>query len=259
MAATDKFLKGARRFSTTLASSIGASDTTIALTSTTGLPTDTAIEITIDRVDSSGNKTPSKEEVVRGDVSGTNLINCVRGVEGTAQAHSAGAVVEVRLTADQWGRMIDGILAEHSQSGAHNTTYVVTPTATQTLTNKTLTSPTINQGTIDGATYKKTIQTVTTLTGTTPAIDCSLGNVFRITLSGNTTFSVSNASTGQYFIVEVKQGSGTSYTCTWFSGITWITSGGTAPTQTTVSNGITTYGFRCTGTNTYEGYLVGTN
>lgn len=90
------------------------------------------------------------------------------------------------------------------------------------------------------------------------AFDGSAGNYFTRTLTSSQTFTQSNFSTGQNFIVVLTQGSGTSYNPTWWSGITWVTSGGTAPTMTTTSNGITTYGFTCTGTNTFLGYLVGT-
>lgn len=118
-ASTDKLIKGARRWSGQIGAS-GVSDgsvTTIPLVSSTGLPTDTAVELTIDRVDASGNLTPSKEEIIRGVVSGTNIISAVRGVEGTAQGHSAGAVVEVRLTASMWSRLIDWALLVANQSG----------------------------------------------------------------------------------------------------------------------------------------------
>jgi hypothetical protein len=91
------------------------------------------------------------------------------------------------------------------------------------------------------------------------AVDGSLGNVFTRTLAASETFTQSNISAGQTIIVIVRQGSGTSYGVTWWSGITWETVGGAAPTQTTTSNGYTTYGFLCTGTNTFIGYLVGTN
>jgi len=90
------------------------------------------------------------------------------------------------------------------------------------------------------------------------AIDGSLANTFTRTLAASEVFTQSNFSTGQYFMVKVRQGSGTSYTVTWFSGITWITTGAVAPVQTTTSNGYTTYGFLCTGTNTFDGYLVAT-
>ena len=93
--------------------------TTIPLSSSSGLPTDTAVVATIDRVDANGVATPSLEESVVGVVSGDNLVTCTRGVEGTAQAHSAGAVVEILFTNKVWGDLIDGILAEHSQAGAH--------------------------------------------------------------------------------------------------------------------------------------------
>lgn len=99
--------KSARRFTTQIGAA-GVADavvTTIPLVSVTGLPTDTPIELIIDRSDSSGVLTPSKEEVVRGTISGTNLINCTRGVEGTAQAHSAGATVNALLTASMWNNM----------------------------------------------------------------------------------------------------------------------------------------------------------
>ena len=118
-ASTDKFIKGARRWAGQIGASgvTDASVTTIPLVSSTGLPTDTAVELTIDRVDANGTATPGKEEIVRGTVSGTNIINAVRGVEGTAQGHLAGAVVEVRLTASMWSRMIDALLVSINQAG----------------------------------------------------------------------------------------------------------------------------------------------
>ena len=128
---TDKFKKLARKW----VGSIGAGGvadgtvTTIPLSSSSGLPTDTAVVATIDRVDANGIATPSLEESVVGVVSGDNLVTCTRGVEGTAQAHSAGAVVEILFTNKVWGDLIDGILAEHSQAGAHTTDTISEKTA----------------------------------------------------------------------------------------------------------------------------------
>jgi hypothetical protein len=101
-----------------------------------------------------------------------------------------------------------------------------------------------------------TVQVTTAMAA--QALDGSLGNSFTRTLAASETFTQSNFTAGQYFNVVVKQGSGTSYTVTWFSGITWMTTGGTAPVQTTTTNGYTSYMFKCTGTNTFEGYLAGT-
>lgn len=103
------------------------------------------------------------------------------------------------------------------------------------------------------------ISPIITLTGTTPNINCGNGanRIFEIVLSGNTTYTISNVRIGQPFIVRVQQGSGTTYTNTWFGTTTWVSSGGTAPVQTTVSNGVTTYGFICRAAGTFDGYLLG--
>jgi len=148
---TDKLIKLSRRWVSQIGSG-GVADenaTTIPLSSVTNLPTDTAVIAVIDRVDVNGTATPTLEETVVGVVSSTNLINCTRGVEGTAQAHSAGAVVEVLFTAAGWNKVVDWGLVEHSQLGVHDKTKVVDLTTAQTLTNKTLTSPLFN-GTVDG-------------------------------------------------------------------------------------------------------------
>lgn len=106
-------------------------------------------------------------------------------------------------------------------------------------------------------TFLGTIQTVTAMAA--QALDGSLGNIFTRTLAASETFTQSNFSIGQCFMVEVTNAAGGGDTVTWFSGITWITTGGTAPVQASGASGKTTYGFRCTGSNTFWGYLVGSN
>lgn len=118
---TDKFILGARRLAGTIDSSgiINLTVDNFGLGSGAGLPTGTAVELTIDRVNANGAETPEKEEVICGVVNGDRIINAVRGVEGTAQPHSAGAVWEIRLTASQWNKLINAILVEHNQDGSH--------------------------------------------------------------------------------------------------------------------------------------------
>ncbi len=116
----DKFRKGVAQWSGNIGSA-GISDAvvkTVPLASTSGLPTDTAVMITVNRVDANGKKTGNYEGIV-GVVSGSNLIDCIRGVEGTAQAWTGGTVVEVLHTASNINELIDGILAEHNQDGTH--------------------------------------------------------------------------------------------------------------------------------------------
>jgi hypothetical protein len=94
--------------------------------------------------------------------------------------------------------------------------------------------------------------------GGTATIDLSQGNEFRVTMpAGNATIAVSNANNGQRFIVSITQDSGGSRTVTWFTTIRWAN--GTAPTLTTTANKRDTFGFICTGTNTYDGYIIGQN
>lgn len=129
-----------------------------------------------------------------------------------------------------------------------------TVTGIETLTNKTLTNPVLTKPTVNAS-----IQGIGSFSGTTPTLDFTTVNIIAGTLAGNTTFSITGISTGQLVLVEVRQGSGTTYTDTWFAGITWVTPGASAPVQTPTSNGYTTFAFRCTGSNTYLGYLVGSN
>lgn len=157
---TDKLRKLSRKWVGQIGSGgvSDASTTTIPLASTTNLATDTAVTLVIDRVDAAGNKTPSLEETIVGVVSGSNIINSVRGVEGTAQAHNAGAVVEVLVTADGYNDIIDHLLVGHLQDGRHSGSSItasniaasaintgnlnftlVTASSTDTFTNKRIT------------------------------------------------------------------------------------------------------------------------
>jgi len=105
----------------TLASSIpDGTVTSFTLTSSSGLTNGETYVFTIDRVDANGTKTPSKKEAIVGTVSGSNVINCQRGAEGTAQAHSAGAIVEILFTAKHWNDLIDNYKTQHNSDGTHS-------------------------------------------------------------------------------------------------------------------------------------------
>jgi hypothetical protein len=76
--------------------------------------------------------------------------------------------------------------------------------------------------------------------------------------AGNITIAISNATAGQFFVVEILQDSVGSRTVTWFSTIKW-TDGNTTPTLTTTASKKDTFAFRVTGVGTYDGYIAGQN
>lgn len=136
MAITTKFRKGESLFATTLSSGISTgTGETITLASVSGLPTDTPITLTFDRVDADAVATPTKTERITGTISGSALTSYTRGTDGsTEQAHSAAAVVEYVFNSQDLNDMIDGILVGHTQAGAHATDTISEKTATAGVT-----------------------------------------------------------------------------------------------------------------------------
>jgi len=118
---TDKFKKAKRRFSTTVGvGGFTAGATTLPLSSTSGLDTDTAITLVLE-------PGTSNEEVITGVVNGSNVINCVRGKEGTTDVtHTAGSAVSMYFTETHWDDLINGILVAHNQDGTQATDSVTT-------------------------------------------------------------------------------------------------------------------------------------
>jgi len=126
-----------------------------------------------------------------------------------------------------------------------------TKTGAETLTNKSLTKPTIDGSVIGFATYTPGV-------GATATLDCAADNRHSITMpAGNITIALSNITVGQIIIVEITQDGTGSRTVTWFSTIRWA--GGSAPTLTTTGSKRDVFGFICTGSGTYDGYVIAFN
>jgi hypothetical protein len=86
-------------------------------------------------------------------------------------------------------------------------------------------------------------------------IDLSTGTYFTKTISGSTTFTVSNvASSGTVssFVLELTNGG--SDTVAYFSGVTWA--GGTAPTLTASGVDVLAF-FTSDGGTTWRGFVLG--
>ena len=122
-------------------------------------------------------------------------------------------------------------------------------------TNGTTTSVTL--GTNQTATFAAAAYgNVTALSGTTPSVDCTVGDAFTLTKSGNTTFTFSSAPTsGLSFAFTLKITAGGTHTLTWPGTVDWA--GGSAP-DAPASGEVDMYVFMTTdgGTNWY-GFLAG--
>ena len=119
-----KYSPTVNNFNTTLNGAIGSTTTTINLNSVTGLQNLAGI-LVIDRVDSSGNLTPSKQEwIYFTGVSGSSVtlpdVANGRGVAGsTAQSHSDGAIVEAVMDVSHWGGLVTSYVSQHADAGTH--------------------------------------------------------------------------------------------------------------------------------------------
>ena len=131
-------------------------------------------------------------------------------------------------------------------SAATAGTDYVTPTGTETLTNKTLTNPTVTN-------YTETAFSANSSTAITLAL--TNGTVQIITLTGNATITMPTAAVGKSFILLLRQDATGSRTVTW-STVNWA--GATAPTVTSTASKQDIYSFFSDGTSWY-GVTVGQN
>ncbi len=75
--------------------------------------------------------------------------------------------------------------------------------------------------------------------------------------AGNITIAVLNEVNGMIFTVRILQDGVGSRTVTWFSTIKWAD--GSAPVLTITADKADTFIFRVTGTDAYDGFIVGQN
>jgi len=85
----------------------------------------------------------------------------------------------------------------------------------------------------------------------TVTIDWDNGNSQLLTLTGSCTLAFSNGQSGFRYLLELRTGAG-GFVVTWPT-ITWMRSGGTAPTVPTAASKTCLVGLSCNGTNSYVG------
>lgn len=240
------------------------------LNNTTGIQNKAGVCV-IDRIDSTGalKSTSDWEWVSFTGTSGSTITTLTRGLGGSSdQDHAVGAIVEF-VPDITWGQaVVDGLATVVSSSDvtAVNTTNVVTPTATQTLTNKTLTTPKIatlyqdsiggsnlitmpaaadtlvGKATTDTLTNKRITKRVTAITSSaTPTVNTDNCDVVDITaLATNITSMTTNLSgtptNKQLLEFEIKD-DGTARGITW--GASFVAGGVSLPTTTVISKILT--------------------
>jgi len=127
---------------------------------------------------------------------------------------------------------------------------------TSTITGGTANSQLINTPDIRG--FYTTPGATTVAAGGTATLDLNTSNEWRVTFgTGNATLAVNNAINGKKFLVSLTQDAVGTRTVTWFSTIKWVAAG--TPTLTVTASKRDTFGFVCTGTATYDGFIVGQN
>lgn len=97
-----------------------------------------------------------------------------------------------------------------------------------------------------------------TPSGGNVTVDLASKNIHSIAMNAATiTIALSNVSVGQVFILRLVQDATGSRAASWFSTIKWAD--GTAPTLTTTANKTDVFGFICTSSGNYDGFILGQN
>lgn len=257
-----------RATSPTLSTPALGTPTSINLANATGLPLDTAVTGTLS-VAYGGTGATSLTGLVKGNGSlaftaataGTDYL-APAAIGSSVQAYDADLAAIAALSgtsgllkktaADTWA--LD--TASYLTSGAIGSTVQAWDADLDTWATKTAPS-----GTVVGTSDTQTLsgKTITGLKETKVAvsasdIDLSAGNYFTKTISGATTFTVSNipaSGTVAAFILELTN-PGTAVT--WWSGVKWV--GGTQPTWTGTGVDVLAF-YTVDGGTTWRGFAVG--
>jgi hypothetical protein len=126
-------------------------------------------------------------------------------------------------------------------SAATAGTDYVTPSSTETLTNKTITNPTITN-------YVESVVAIGE-TGASKTISLTNGTVQTATLTGNCTFTMPTATAGKSFILLLRQDATGNKTATFTPNVKFNSAG--APTITATANRLDILTFVADGTNWY--------
>lgn len=211
-------------FSTTLDGTVNPADSSIVLTSVTGLVAPGIV--VIDRLDADDNSTPTLREYVSyTGISTKTLTGVTRGLAGSSdQAHNSGALVEEVFSVTHWGDLLDFLAVS-----LNTTTGKLNPEAWATVS------------------FADPI-----------SIDVSAAKKHKVTLADSGyTVSFDNTAADDVFIVKLVQDAVGGRTVIWGDDISWPDN--TEPTLTTTASHWDIFGFIRTGSGTYDGVILGQN
>jgi hypothetical protein len=178
-----------------------------------------------------------------GTVTSASVVSA-NGFAGTVA--NASTTPEITLTTS-----ITGVIKGNgtAMSAAVAGTDYVTPTGTETLTNKTLTNPTVTN-------YVETLNAIGTVTSSS-TLSLTGGTVQTATLTASTacTFTMPTATAGKSFVLLLKQAASTGNGTATFTSVKWGTSG--APTITAAAGKMDILTFIADGTNWYGSIAQG--
>lgn len=177
---------------------------------------------------------------------GTVTAVSVASTNGFAGTSSGGATPALTLSTS-----ITGVLKGNGTaiSAASAGTDYVSPSSTETLTNKTLTNPSVNN-------YTEGVVTIGTVSSSN-TIALTNGTVQTATLTASTacTFTMPTATAGKSFILLLKQAASTGNGTATFTSVKWGTAG--APTITATAGKMDILTFVADGTNWYGSIAQG--
>lgn len=221
--------------------------------------------LVVDRVDVNGNLTPSLTEYISfTGVSGSTVTGLTRGLGGTsAVGHSIGAVVEFVPDVVWADSLNDFLTVAHNYNGTLKTisslslVSVTINNSVGNFTNITATGGSLASISFNNRSYMPVEQKFISSVATT-TFDWAYSNIHSITLSNaTTTLDFANPVSGQVIITRLGQDATGGRKVVFPSTIYWA--GGTTPTLTATASKTDSFGFLCTASGFYDGYLVGSN
>lgn len=251
-ALTDNFLKvaaaGAATYMATPGKAIGA--TSFGLNSAAGFPTTTACVVAIRTVDAQGNEVSGTYTEWLCTISGTtvSLGSSPSPIYGTDQVYAAGATTQVYIPLSSYrdNRLIDALLQQHTQAGAHQNLTNTGGLTTDTLSvsgSSSLASATATTGSFSGNVTVGGQLQVTGASTTSGSTITPSSQIYDVTaLAASATINVPSFTpwNGAPFLIRIVD-NGSAQSLTFASGYTNI-SGLALPTTTVAGKYLTIAG-----------------